>query len=219
MLDLGGKPLILHAVDVALAANSFGRVLVTTDDSEIKDIVLNRDTVTVDDRESSLAGDTVKVIDVICDIIERPDVKELYDVVGMLLPTCPLRTPKQVREGFDALEEGFDATISFTDYEFPPSMAVTFDENGVMIPLYDSSPLTTGNTRTQDQVPVYRPNGAFFFTWIKSLRRFRSFYKGRVKGVLMPRANSVDIDNRQDLEYANFLVSGNFADPNETNPK
>src|SRR6185312_996286 len=139
-------------------------------------------------------------------LLERPEVQKTYDVIGMLLPTCPFRTPEHVGGGLASLSDDVDAVISFTTYEFAPQMAVSFDQNGIMNPLYTPSPLITGNTRTQDQVPAYRPNGAFFFSWIPAFRRLGSFYAGRVKGVLMPRINSIDIDDGLDFDYAQFLI-------------
>jgi CMP-N-acetylneuraminic acid synthetase len=203
---LGGKALILHAVDVALAAAPQATVMVSTDDPEIKAVASARKNVVIDDRADVLAGDTVKVVDVVRELVDRADIQKAYDVVGMLLPTCPFRTAEQVRAGLDALTEDFDAAISFTTYEFPPQMAVSFDAAGLMTPIFNPSPLITGNTRSQDQVPVYRPNGAFFFSWTEAFRRLRSFYAGRVKGVLMPRINSVDIDDGLDFDYAQFLI-------------
>jgi len=212
VLPLGGKPLILHSVDVALAAAPFGTVLVSTDDPEIKAIALSRPGVTIDDRAADLAGDRVKVVDVISELLDRPETQRDFDVLGMLLPTCPFRTAAQVREGFDALTPAFDAAISFTTYEFSPQSSVTFGDDGLMLPLFNPSPLITGNTRSQDQAPAYRPNGAFFFTWVKSFRKLKSFYTGRVRGVTMPRINSVDIDDGQDFDYAQFLIDrGHFA--------
>ena len=206
VLPLGGKPLILHAVDVALAAAPGAQVLVSTDDAEIKQVATSRRGVTIDDRASVLAGDMVKVVDVIRELVARPDVRKDFDIIGMLLPTCPFRTPEQVREGLDALTPDIDAAISFTTYEFPPQMAVTFGDGGLMKPIFNPSPLITGNTRSQDQVPTFRPNGAFFFSWIWSFATLKSFYAGRVRGVEMPRINSVDIDDAQDFDYAQFLI-------------
>jgi CMP-N-acetylneuraminic acid synthetase len=214
VLPLGGKPLILHAVDVALTAAPFGRVLVSTDDAEIKAVTASRPGVTVDDRADILAGDKVKVVDVIGELLDRNEIQRNFDVIGMMLPTCPFRTASQAQEAFDALTPDFDATITFSTYEFPPQASVTLDDKGTMIPLFDPSPLITGNTRSQDQAPAYRPNGAFFFTWVESFRRLRSFYTGKVRGIVMPRINSVDIDDGHDFAYAQFLIdSGRIVVP------
>ncbi len=204
VLPLGGKPLILHAIDVALATGA--HVLVSTDDPEIKSVALTRTDVEVDDRKVELATDIIKVVDVIRELVDRENIQARFDIIGMLLPTCPFRTAAQVRSGIDALEKDVDATIAFTTYEFPPTMAVSFDDKGLMNPIFNPSPLITGNTRSQDQAPTYRPNGAFFFSWIAAFRKLRSFYAGRVRGVTMPRINSVDIDDADDFAYAQYLI-------------
>ena len=204
VLPLGGKPLILHAIDVALGTRA--HVLVSTDDPEIKTVAAARTGVTIDDRKVELATDTIKVVDVIRELVDRADIQAKFDVIGMLLPTCPFRTVAQVQSGIAALDQDVDATIAFTTYEFPPTMAVSFDEKGLMNPIFNPSPLITGNTRSQDQVPTFRPNGAFFFSWISAFRTLRSFYAGRVRGVTMPRINSVDIDDGEDFAYAQYLI-------------
>src|SRR5581483_8687708 len=76
---LGGKPLILHAVDVALAAAPGATVMVSTDDPEIKAVATTRQRVVIDDRADVLAGDTVKVVDVVRELLERPDIQKAHD--------------------------------------------------------------------------------------------------------------------------------------------
>ena len=74
--------------------------MVSTDDREIKAVALSRAGTAVDDRAIALAGDKIKVVDVIGELLDRPEVQKSFDVVGMLLPTCPFRTPAQVAEVF-----------------------------------------------------------------------------------------------------------------------
>jgi CMP-N-acetylneuraminic acid synthetase len=207
---LGGKPLVLHAVDAALKALPQATIVVSTDDPEIKNLAEERLTITVCDRPAALATDTAKNEDVLIDVLEKhPD----FDVVGMMLPTCPLRTAFHVRGAFEMLEQGIDAVVSFTEFEFPAQLAVTIGCNSVIQPLSEPSPLVTGNFRSQDQAPSYRPNGAVYFAWTASFRRTRNFYNGKVRGFLMPRVNSVDIDLAEDFAYAEYLVESGIVKP------
>ena len=207
VLPLGGRPLIRHATDVAVDAGPFGAILVSTDDQEISDAIKGVDGVTIDDRDPGLAGDKIKVIDVMVELCSRSDIRNNFDVLGMMLPTCPLRNAADIRGGFEMLDDKCDAVISFTEYEFSPLCAVRLDEDSMMSPVYDPSPLITGNTRSQDQIPIYRPNGAFFFIWIEALLRLKSFYAGKVKGFVMPRQRSVDIDDGEDFAHAEWALS------------
>lgn len=203
--SLGGKPLLLHTVDAALAAGPWARVVVSTDDDEIKAVAQERGGVTVEDRPAALATDTAKNEDVLLELLARPAYQDV-DVISMLLPTCPLRTSAQIREAFESLDANIDSVVSFTDFEFPAQLAVTFDAQCMMSPLISPSPLITGDFRTQDQQPTYRPNGAMYFSWAKVFRQSRNFYAGAVKGYLMPRINSVDIDISDDFAYAQYLI-------------
>jgi len=206
LLPLDGKPLIRHAVDVAKGAGPFGSILISTDDREVASCVSDIEDVIVEDRDRRLSGDKVKVVDVILELCNRPNVIENFDIVGMLLPTCPLRSTEDVRSGFEMMDENIDAVISFTNYEFSPLCAVSLNNANEMKAIYEPSPLITGKTRSQDQAPTYRPNGAFFFTWIKSLARLKSFYSGKVKGYVMPRSRSFDIDDREDFALAEWVI-------------
>lgn len=206
LLPLAGKPLIRHSIDAAFACKMFGRVLVTTDDKEIADVAREAKGVIIDDRSSSLATDTTKVIDVMLEICGREEIKTSFDAIGMLLPTCPLRLSSDLLDGFNMLTKDTDAVVSFTEYEFSPVCAISITEGGVMKTVYDPSPLITGNTRTQDQVPMYRPNGGFFFSWIPSLNNLKSFYTGRVRSYVMPRSRSVDIDTADDFALAEWTL-------------
>lgn len=213
VLDLVGKPLIAHTIEAAMMAKCFGRVLVTTDDPEIAAIATKYEGVAVDDRAPALAGDKVKVVAVVEEICLRPEIQSQFDAVCVMLPTAPFRRVKDIRQGFDSLERGVDAVVSFAPYEFPPNMAVTLEgEEKAMKPMFDPSPLITGNTRSQDQVPAFRPNGSFYFTWIDSFIRLKSFYTGKVRGVVMTRLGSSDIDEKEDLDLARLIVAAGLAE-------
>jgi CMP-N-acetylneuraminic acid synthetase len=210
VLPLGGKPLLLHTIDAALNAAPWGRIVVSTDDAEIRAVAQQRKKVIVEDRPADLASDTAKNEDVLGELLARPAYQDV-DVIAMLLPTCPLRTASQIHEAFNSLTAEIDSVVSFTDYEFPAQLAVMLDSHSMMTPLTSPSPLITGDFRTQDQKPTYRPNGAMYFSWAKGFRQSRNFYAGKVKGYLMPRMNSVDIDVADDFAYAQYLIDSKYA--------
>lgn len=216
LLDLAGKPLIAHTIEAALKSGCFGRILVSSDDEEIRAVATAYDGVDVDARATELAGDRVKVVDVIEEIAQRDSVQRDFDVIGMMLPTAPFRRLADIQAGCAALSEDVDGAISLAPYEFPPQMAVTLGENdGVMAALFDNSPLLSGDTRSQDQAPAYRPNGSYYLSWIESFLRRRSFFTGRVRGVVMSRLGSVDIDDMEDMTMARLMVQAGIA-PSDT---
>ena len=72
------------------------------------------------------------------------------------------------------------------------------------------SPLVTGNTRSQDFSNFYRVNGGFYISWLDKFRLKQNFFQGQVKGYLMSRLQSIDIDHDYDLDYANMLLEKNY---------
>ena len=88
------------------------------------------------------------------------NLKDEYSFITLMLPTCPFRNSKHLDEGFALLKDSDDGVISVTTYEFPISLNVPVNEN--YIELSENSPLITGNTRSQNHKPSYRPNGGFY---------------------------------------------------------
>ena len=207
VIDLAGKPLIAHTIEAAIDSECFEKIIVSTDDDSIAEVGRGYKDVTIDHRNPDLGGDKVKVVDVITEICLREDINSVYDIIAMMLPTAPFRRKQDVLSGFSNLTDQVDAVVSFAPYEFSPTMAVelTGPEKN-MAPIFNPSPLVSGNTRSQDQIQMYRPNGSFYFTWIQSFLKQGSFYRGRVRGIAMSRLGSIDIDEREDLDLARLIA-------------
>ena len=213
VMDLGGKPLIAHTIEAAITAQCFSKVVVSTDDQEIAGVASSYPEVLVDNRDPGLASDEIKVVDVLLELCSRQDVQSHYEVIGMMLPTAPFRRKRDIQNGMNLLTNKTDAVVTFAPYEFPPQMAVAFEgHETTMQPIFDPSPLITGNTRSQDQTKAYRPNGSFYLSWISSFLKHKSFFKGRVRGVMMTRLGSTDIDELADMTLARLLVQSGLAE-------
>lgn len=212
LAPIGGKPLVVRTLEAAVGSGRFDRVVLSSDDEEILAAGRAVPGVTAELRPAALAQDTTKAIEVVCAFADRDDVGRDFDVIALLLPTCPFRTATNVREGFDRLTPDVDGVVSVTAFEFPPQLGVTLDGTSqVMRPFVEPSPLISGDTRSQDQAPAYRPNGGFYIAWLDRLRHHRNFFRGTVRGHVMSRLESVDIDDAADLAYARWLVETGAA--------
>ena len=202
LLELGGKPLVAHTLDAAVASGCFSEVRLSSDDEEILEVGA-RPGVTPMLREAKWASDTATIFDFLKTVAaESTD----FDIISLLLPTAPFRGENIIREAFKLLTDDVDAVVSFRRFDTPPQFAVTLgEEDGIMRPVFDSSPLITGKTRSQDQAPMLHPNGAIYLSWWRSYQRFGSFYAGRTRGYEMSAEESVDIDRMDDLLYARML--------------
>ena len=79
------------------------------------------------------------------------------------------------------------------------------EQNSLMKPFFKNSPLIKNNTRSQNQINTYRPNGSFWICNIKSLVKNKSLYKGKIKMYEMNIFQSIDIDTKIDFEIAKII--------------
>jgi len=212
LLPLGGKPLIDYTLNAVVDSQYFDTVLFSSDDDEMLDYASKYKQVTIEKRDSSLAGDKVKVIDLVKEISARSDFDN-YDQVGLFLPTCPFRKASQIVEAAKLLEYSNYSVVSVCPMNDPLQLSLTIDEvSSVINPhaILNPSPLVTGNTRSQDFKPYYRVNGGIYLAWLDKFREKDNFFQGQVKGFVMSSLESVDIDYEHDLEIANLLLEKKY---------
>lgn len=204
--DLNGKPLACYSIDAAVESGVFDTIMLNSDDPEILSLADRYETVEARSRPGRLAGDKDKVISLILELAQEPEIVERFSVIALLLPTCPFRGAEDLKTGLGMLTPDVDAVVSVTDYDFPYSMSVRIADDGLVEHVFDPAPLVTGDTRSQDHAPVYHPNGGFYFGWRDRLVSNGNYFAGKTKGYVMPRLASVDIDDENDFLYAEHLV-------------
>ena len=209
--SLNGKPLIAYTIESAIQSRCFRKIIFSSDDNEILNIARKYPQITAEKRPRGFAGDKVKVIELILNILNRTNLQSQFDTITLLLPTCPLRRVSDIKKGFKLLNRKIDSVVSVTEFEFPIKMSIEFKNNSKLLKyIFNPSPLVTGNTRSQDHKPIFRPNGGFYISWWDKLKTNKNFFSGIIKGHDMPREHSVDIDNQTDLIYAEMLLRRSF---------
>jgi CMP-N-acetylneuraminic acid synthetase len=208
---LNGKPLIFYTIESAIKSQCFDQIIFSSDDNDILNKAQNYSELIVEKRAKKLSGDKVKVIELIVQLLNRKDLKDKFDTITLLLPTCPFRRASDIKEGFKLLNSKINSVVSVTEFEFPIKMSFEFkNDSNILKYIFNPSPLVTGNTRSQDHKPIFRPNGAFYISWWKKLIKNKNYFRGQVRGHIMPREYSVDIDNKAELLYAEILIKRNY---------
>lgn len=210
---LDNKPLVQHTLEAVVNSGVFDTVILSSDDEDILKVADAVEGVTPELRSAELAKDTTKVLELIVKIANREGYAEKYDTIAYFLPTCPFRLAKHIKEGYELLDETVDGVVSITNMEDPIQLSLGRDETTKIInpeAILAPSPLVTGQTRSQDFVTYYRPNGGFYAAWVKSARKNENFFKGNVRGYYMDRIHSVDIDTDLDFKWAQFLIDNGF---------
>ena len=202
ILPLGGKPLICHTVEAVIESGLFDTILVATDSKAIAQVVYGYPEVGIRWRDSRYADARSTVLDALLAML--PDL-DRHDTFSYFLPTCPFRTSDDIMGGMSLLTETVTSVVSVCEYEFPIQLAVR------MSPCYDILPvqyhLVEGDTNSKYLKKHYHPNGGFYITRWDSLVRCGGFFKGIVKGYIMTKEHSLDINDAFDLEVAECLIS------------
>ncbi|MFL2769667.1 MAG: cytidylyltransferase domain-containing protein [Rhodospirillaceae bacterium] len=218
LLELNGKPLVCYSIDAAIKSGVFDHVMLNSDDPEILALGERYEAVEARLRPEHLAGDTVKVIDLIIEIASEQYVADNFNVIALLLPTCPFRDARDLTNGLGMLDEGADAVVSATAYEFPYTMSMRVDDVGLIKHVFNPAPLVSGNTRSQDHDEVYHPNGGFYFGWRGRLITNGNYFAGKTKAYIMPRLTSIDIDDENDFRYAEHLLQSGVVETLNNSP-
>jgi len=199
VIDFYGKPIIAYSILAALKTNLFEQVVVSTEDKTIAKISRNYGA-HVAIRPDNLATDSAKVVDVCLHFLEE-EAKHgrNYDILCCLYATAPLRNEKDIRSTV-ALVENSDAdfAMAVTEYHFPPHQALKTNHAGFLEPMWP----TWNSKKSQEVPPLLVDNGSTYVVSVPEFCRTRSFYGSSLRGYVMPRTRSVDIDTKEDLQIA-----------------
>ena len=206
---LGDKPLVVWTLEACIQSHRVDEVIFSTDSMEYWDIAkqyINSSKLHLDFRVPAEAGDTVKIFDYLKDKREKLFGNRSGAFI-LALPTAPLRRTKHVDEAIALFETRDKPVFSATNYDFPTSFAFQVQESGLWHPVFSTSPMLTGNTRSQNQQDTYHPNGAIYIRNINDLNQIQllTLYENAIP-YLMSRADSVDIDSEIDFKIASALL-------------
>jgi len=201
LADLGGKPLIAHAIGAALDTPELDRVLVSTEDAEIAAEARRWGAEVPFTRPADLAGDDTPTLPVLQHAIRFLETEENYrpGIIVLLYATSPLLHPSWISRAIGMIGEGnLDSVTSAVEDRGH------FWRNGEDGPerFY---PLTIANR--QFSTPLYRENGALYVSRRNLIMEQGMILGGRIGLLIMGRHESIDIDDEEDLELVRHLVS------------
>lgn len=199
---IAGRPLIAYAVDAARASGVVDRVIVSTDTEEIAGIGRACGAEVPFLRPAELAGDASPMLPVLehaVGVLEREG--WIPEMVLLLQPTSPLRTPSHLVAAVDLLRAtNADSVVSVV--ELPRHLSPDYlmrIEGGLLLPF-----LTDGAkvTRRQDARLAYVRDGTVYAFWRRTLVEQKSLYGRDCRPLMIDPAESITIDTPADWAEA-----------------
>jgi CMP-N-acetylneuraminic acid synthetase len=201
-----GESLVSRAGAAARESGVVDRVIVSTDDDAVAAEARRAGIDVPFMRPSSLAGDDTPMLPVIQHAVDTLQAQGWRaEIVVLLQPTSPLRTPSHVRDAVTMLREtGADSVVSVV--EVPRHMSPDYVmriENGELRPFLEGGERVT---RRQDARPAYVRDGTVYAFWRSTLERCGSLYGEHCLPLAVPAAMSITIDTAEDWAEAERML-------------
>ena len=190
---LGGIPLLAHSINFT-KENHIAKIVVSTDDSSIKEIALQYGAEVLD-RPTALAKDTSPTIDTLKHVMEN--IAGKYDYVVVLQPTNPLRPKNLLQEALKKMKEGnFDSlmTVTRNEQKFGKIVNNKFEPFNYAI-----------GQRSQDLEPLYYENGLLYIAKTALILEGKLLGENHLPFIVNHPYAKVDIDTQEDFDYTEYL--------------
>ena len=202
---LNGRPLIHYTIDFARQYVEDQFICVSTDDEEIINVVDDYGLNVPFMRPAHLAADTSTSQEVVIHALEfykKLDIR--FDTVVLLQPTSPLRTHKDFERALSLYNPSVDLVMSVKKMEHHPYYGMYRENSDGYIEKFSDKEFN----KRQDLPEFFAANGAIYIFNVSSLsggQWIKDFTK--IKKVEMAGINSVDIDDENDWQFCEFLMS------------
>lgn len=205
---LGGRPLLAHTADAALAATRLDRVVLSTEDPGLARLGEELGLEVPFLRPADLAGDATPMLAVLqhaLDALDALDGAVPYDAVCLLQPTSPFRPPGLVDRCIERFEaSGADAVATMVPVppEHNPHWVYLAGADG-RLRLATGEPEPVG--RRQDLPAAFHRDGSVYVFAAAGVRAGHP-YGERVEAVVQDPAGLVNIDTPDDWARAEALL-------------
>ena len=206
---LHGKPLLYWSIEIALETKLIDDVYVSTDDKEIKKIA-KKFGAKIHDRRKSLSNDKSLVVDLIKDF-SKNYLTNKSDIIILLEPTSPFRTKKVVRNCIiKMIKNNLDSIATFEDAHINPNRTWKIKNNFPKPYIRKSIPWLP----RQKLEKAYQLNGVVYgMRGLKIRKNQVGLLFGKKNSLIVPRIGVNDIDNINDLNFANAFTKTTKSKP------
>lgn len=210
---LGGRPLVAHSVEAALASQSIDRVIVSTDDNEIAEAARRAGAEVPFLRPAHLAQDHSPELLSWHHALEfvTSEAGRMPAIFVSVPATSPFRSPADLDAAVELLRSAScDLVITVTEPKHNPYFTIIALDFDGTASLFARPPQSVYSR--QSAPPVYGMTAVAFVARPEFVKSATSLFEGRVRALFVPPLRALDIDTELDLEFAEFL----FARPRDS---
>jgi pseudaminic acid cytidylyltransferase len=198
-----GKPIIAYSIAAAQECGLFDRIIVSTDDAEIKSVAESFGAEVPFVRAPDLSGDFVGTNEVIADALAwLANSNHKIDIACGLYATAPFVTANDLHRGYDLLiSSKYSFVFSAAKFEFPVQRAIRHLEANGVVPFLPEFI----DARSQDLEELYHDAGQFYWGRVEAFRSGLPIFSPHSSIVVLPRYRAIDIDTLEDWTQAELM--------------
>ena len=198
VINISGKPMIHHTIQILKKTEIFDKIIVTTDSPKIQKISKKAGAKIYFTRPKNLSNDHVGTFEVINHSINflRDKNGKYPKYVCCVYPFSILLKKEDLLLSYKKIKtNSWDFVISVTTFGHPPQRG--FYLNNGKISMIDKK---NYKTRTQDLKKIYHDAGQFYWGKVNSWLKEKFIFSKKSFGFLLPRYRAIDLDDQEDLE-------------------
>jgi len=199
----GGPSLAERAVLLAKKVFADQQIVVSTDDDGLLEMA-QRNGVVALKRSPELASDTAGMLEVMLDAVSRHQPEPEY--VMLLQPTSPFRTEEHLIQALNDFHAGDQALIAVNEPAGHPFYTL-FEEHEGLLNKFNKNNVV----RRQDLPPAYDVNGLLYLFKIADLRQKSWVEFERIRPLVVPKWQALDVDTPEDWWLAETLYKAIFT--------
>ena len=208
IINICGKPMIHHTIQILKKTKIFDEIIITTDSSKIQNISKKAGAKIYFTRPKNLSNDHVGTFEVInhtINFLKNRDGK-YPKYVCCVYPSSILLNKKDLISSYKKIKENFwNFVISVTSFGHPPQRGLKI--NNGKITMIDKK---NYKTRTQDLKKIYHDAGQFYWGTTKSWLKKKFIFSKKSFGHKLPRYRAIDLDDMEDLSLLKKVYSSSF---------
>jgi CMP-N,N'-diacetyllegionaminic acid synthase len=200
------KPLMAWTILQAQNCELIDEILVSTEDSEIAEIVANYGSPPPFLRPSELAQDESPISDAILNALERYEtLGKTFDFVALLEPTSPLRAEEDLSGAIIKLCDNSDADslVSVGEVHMEHPMIIKkIDKDGLVVPYIEN---TTAIYQRQQADKAYFPYGVVYICKTEVYKELKTFYTPKTIPFMIERWQNYEVDDQIDFNLTEYI--------------
>ncbi len=215
--EIAGLPLIAYKIISAQKCGYDGRIIVSTDDTEIAEIARNYGAEVPFIRPDYLASDTASSLDVVEHALNWLDNNDerTYDYICLLEPSSPFASPIDLHNALEIIiNNNADTLLGMKEVDVSKKFIWSLDDNGGLSNFYKAI-YADNKIRRQDQKPEYTMNGCMYIARTSYFRENKSFHSINSLPYIMPEEKSTEIDDLNQYNYAKYCAENGIIDLTE----